>query len=306
MPSGMARLTYSTLVLSLAISGSFGMAACTSVSETLIGSNGGAGGNGGGASSAGGAAAQTGVPCDVADILAAKCLSCHGATPSAGAPMSLVTYEQLTSPSKADATKTYIERSVLRMGDAAAPMAPGANVADNAADIAVLQAWITAGTPQGDCGNSMAPDPFANPAGCLTGKKWPKNQEGSRMNPGEACIKCHKTDFEAPNLTVAGTVYASGHETDLCYGIDTSTPDYADVRVIITDANGVEHSMKPGLTGNFSTSQSIPGPFKAKVISSKGERVMNSVQSNGDCNLCHTEEAGGNGSMSPGRIVVPL
>ncbi len=126
------------------------------------------------------------------------------------------------------------------------------------------------------------------------------------MNPGEACIKCHKSKSDAPNFSVAGTVYASGHETDLCYGIDTSTPDYADVRVIITDANGVEHSLKPGTTGNFSTEQSIPGPFKAKVVSSKGERVMNSVQSNGDCNLCHTQDAGGNGSMSPGRIVVPL
>ncbi|MFO0588992.1 MAG: hypothetical protein U0441_15690 [Polyangiaceae bacterium] len=302
----MARLTYTTLVLSLAITGSLSMAACTSVSETIIGSNGG-GGSGGSAGTGGTTTAdQTGVPCDVGAVFASKCLSCHGAKPSGGAPMSLVTYDELTAASKADATKSNVERSVLRMGDAAAPMPPGANVADNQADIAVLQAWITAGMPKGDCGTNLPPDPFANPAGCLTGQTWPANQEGSRMNPGEACIACHKKEFEAPQFKLAGTVYASGHENDLCYGIDTSTPDYADVRVIITDANGVDHTFKPGVTGNFSTTQSIAFPYKAKVTSSKGERIMNAAQSDGDCNGCHTEAGGGKGSTAPGRIVVPL
>ncbi len=280
------------------------MAACTSVSETMIG-GGGDGGSGGGSGGAGGVADQSGVPCDVATVLVNKCLSCHGAKPSGGAPMPMVTYEELTAPSKADATKTVIERSVIRMSDAASPMPPSAT--PNAADIAVLQTWIDAGTPKGDCGTTVV-DPFANPAGCLTGKKWnPNSPEGSQMNPGLACIQCHKSEGEGPIFKVAGTVYASGHEDNYCYGVSVTSPDYADVVVEITDNNGVVYNLKPGTTGNFSLSKAgFAYPYKARVVSGKGERLMNAEQTDGDCNGCHNAAGGGNGSTAPGRIVIPL
>ncbi len=282
---------------------SVAMAACTSVSETLIGGGGNGGAGSGGTGGAGGAPDQSGVPCDVATVLANKCLSCHGATPSGGAPMPMVTYEELTAPSKKDPAQTVIQRSVIRMADAGSPMPP--NSTPNAADIAVLQAWIDAGTPKGDCGTPID-DPFANPVGCLSGQTWNSNQEGSRMNPGMACIACHKKEGEGPLFRVAGTVYASGHETDRCYGINGTT-DYSDVKVEITDANGVVSTLSVGTTGNFSLSKAgFAYPYKARVVSSKGERVMNAEQTDGDCNGCHTQDAGGNGSMAPGRIVVPL
>ena len=126
------------------------------------------------------------------------------------------------------------------------------------------------------------------------------------MNPGMACIACHKKEGEGPLFRVAGTVYASGHETDRCYGINGTT-DYSDVKVEITDANGVVSTLSVGTTGNFSLSKAgFAYPYKARVVSSKGERVMNAEQTDGDCNGCHTQDAGGNGSMAPGRIVVPL
>ena len=129
------------------------------------------------------------------------------------------------------------------------------------------------------------------------------------MNPGKACIACHKASGEpdAPKFNVAGTVYPSGHETDYCYGIDGKSADYSDVIVEITDANNVVHELHPGTTGNFSLiSAAFATPYKAKVKSAKGERVMGEAQTDGDCNGCHTVNGGGNGSKAPGRIVVPL
>ena len=301
---GMTRSTLSSVVLSLAMGAALSMAACTSVSETLLGGGGNGGGGSGGSGGSGGTADQSGVPCDVAKVLADRCLSCHGGTPSGGAPMPLVTYEELTAPSKKDPAQTVIQRCVARMQDAAAPMPTGG--LPPASEVAVLQTWIDAGTPKGDCG-TMVEDPFANPVGCLSGKNWnPNGPEGNTMNPGKACIACHKAEGEGPIFRVAGTVYASGHETDYCYGINGAT-DFSDVRVEITDANGVVSSLKVGSTGNFSLSKAgFAYPYKAKVTSSKGERVMNAEQTSGDCNTCHTQDAGGAGSMAPGRIVVPL
>lgn len=278
--------------------------ACTSISETMIGGGGSGGTGGGGSGGTGGAPDQSGVPCDVATVLASNCLSCHGAKTSGGAPMPLVTYDELTGPSLKDASTTVIERCVIRMSDAAAPMPP--NGTPNAADIAVLQAWIDAGTPKGECGTPPV-DPFSNPAGCETGKTWTSNQEGPQMNPGMACISCHKAEGEGPLFRVAGTVYGSGHETDKCYGVNGNSPDFADVVIEITDANNVVSTLKPGATGNFSLEKSgFAYPYKARVVSSKGERVMNEAQNDGDCNGCHTEAGGGKGSLAPGRIVIPL
>ena len=301
----MTRNTLSSVVLFLALGSSLAMGACTSVSETLLGGNGGGGSGGGSTGGTGGGADQSGVPCDVATVLANQCLSCHGATPSGGAPMPLVTYDELTAPSKKDASQTVIQRCVARMTDAANPMPTGG--LPPAADVAVLQAWIDAGTPKGDCGTPVE-DPFANPVGCESGQTWnPQVEEGSQMNPGKACIQCHKAEGEGPIFKVAGTVYPSGHETDYCYGINGTSPDFTDVRVEITDANGVVSSLKVGTTGNFSLSKAgFAYPYKAKVTSAKGERVMNGEQMDGDCNKCHTQDAGGNGSTAPGRIVVPL
>jgi hypothetical protein len=58
---------------------------------------GGARGTGGAGMSDGGSAA--GLPCDVQSVLSMRCGSCHGVVPAQGAPMSLVSYADLTAPS---------------------------------------------------------------------------------------------------------------------------------------------------------------------------------------------------------------
>src|SRR5215471_3089220 len=76
------------------------------------------------------------------------CQACHGATPIAGAPMPLVTYDNLVAPAKTNAAVKVVQMMVTRMSSTTAPMPPGRTTAPPTADIQILQNWIAAGTPQ--------------------------------------------------------------------------------------------------------------------------------------------------------------
>jgi mono/diheme cytochrome c family protein len=249
----------------------------------------------------GGAAAADGVPCDVAAVFAAKCNSCHGPTPSGGAPLSLVTYDDLAAKSGIDG-KSEVERSILRMTQGTMPPGGGAS----AAEIATLQAWVDAGLPKGTCGGAggggaggAAPDPFAAPAQCTSGDTY-KWGEGDDMAPGRACNHCHQAEGEGPSMAVAGTVYPTAHEPDNC--ISTGV---AGAIVEITGADGkvFELTVSPS-SGNFRSHKgdAIVKPYKAKVKFQGKERSMGSAVSESDCNFCHTQD-GAEGA--PGRILLP-
>lgn len=114
----------------------------------------------------GGGNGATGLPCDVAGVLAAKCISCHGTTPSGGAPNSLTTRENLTAQSNLGGT--VASRCLARVQDPQVPMPPRASgVSISAADVAVLQSWVNAGLPGGAC--SSASQPPGDGAGGGTG-----------------------------------------------------------------------------------------------------------------------------------------
>ena len=250
-----------------------------------------------------------GLPCDVSQVLADRCWSCHGATPAGGAPMSLSGYDQMTAASKGDPSKSNAELSVVRMQ--AMNMPPGGGA--TAAEIAVLQDWITAGSPKGTCG--VVTDPFGGPIVCTSGKTWTFGEDVSdamrpQMHPGGACITCHANEpppDTPPVFFLAGTVYPTGHEPDECYGIDGTA--MSDVKVHVEDSAGNVYDLPVEPTGNFllSPDQGLPfvPPYSAKVVSANGERVMGAKQMSGDCNACHTAAGNGAGSMAPGRIVAP-
>src|SRR5688572_26284694 len=71
---------------------------------------------------AGNANAGGGLPCGVKNVLEARCVGCHGATPSA--PMSLVTYEDLVAPAKSNPALKVVDVSIARMRNDASPMPP--------------------------------------------------------------------------------------------------------------------------------------------------------------------------------------
>ncbi|MFT3767730.1 MAG: hypothetical protein QM820_19930 [Minicystis sp.] len=277
------------------------------------------GGNGTGASTGTGTTTigtDSGLPCDVAAVLSAHCTSCHGNPPTGGAPMSLLTYAELTAPSKTDPTKTNAALSVTRMQSAYAPMPPGGGVP--AADIATFEAWVTAGTPMGACGEVDAGPPdttFDGPSTCEGTVKSATCQESKTMNPGMPCIDCHNNpgkysppcesggDEGGPNFKIAGTVFALGHVPDNCRPSTDQSAKLMASKVIITDANGVDHPISVNSVGNFYLEYgSVPFPYSARVEYGGKTRAMSAKQTSGDCNTCHTDAGSQN---APGRIALP-
>jgi len=278
-------------------------------------------GTGGGASitGTGGSNPGMGLPCDVQTFLTNRCQTCHGATPVLGVPTSLVTYAELTGPSKSDPTKTEAEMAVSRMQNTTVPMPPKPGTPATAAEVGTMQAWIAAGYPTGSCappggsadggvpadggasadgaGPGTAPDPFAVAATCTSGTMF-KGGESAAMDPGMACVSCHAKSGEAPKFTIAGTVYPTGHEPDLCNGTNGSTG----AQIVITGADGKSITLTPNNAGNFSSNGAVTKPYQAKVTYMGRERLMIAAQTSGDCNSCHTQTGA---NMAPGRIVTP-
>lgn len=284
--------------------------------DGALGANGTGGGAGGGSGSVGGGAGQTtsGIPCDVATIVLTRCAACHGQPPSGGAPIALLSRADFLAASAVNAAQTHGERSVLRMRDAVNPMPPGAQVASS--EIDVVAAWVTAGMPAGTCDSLDAG--FVDPTPtCLSGVFEPTPVAGDAhggpgMAPGWACRACHAgQDFMGQNPgglldradqvnQFMGTVFRAPHEKDLCAPRLGLTG-----QVQILDLNGTVRARLPfGADGNFSGNvpTGMPSPYRARVVTSGGERMMQTGQTNGDCNTCHTV-AGREGA--PGRIYLP-
>lgn len=247
-----------------------------------------------------GTGANTGLPCDVQQLLENRCIGCHLAAP----PGKLLTYDDLTKPSTSDPTKTMAQVSLARMKSTSSPMPPPPAVAPTADEITVFEKWVTAGTPKGAACTGTAADAGApvtsiynTPLVCTSNTTWNGGNEGSsRMRPGGACITCH-TMRGGPAYTVAGTVYPTAHEPNDCNG-----SNMAGLTVVVTDANGAVSNIPVNTVGNFYLRAQIAPPFKVKVTNGAKERVMAGSLTAGDCNSCHTA-TGVNGA--PGRIMAP-
>jgi mono/diheme cytochrome c family protein len=199
---------------------------------------------------------------DVKPILKERCTSCHGATPVAGVPMSLVSYADLTAPAKSDPSVTNAAMAVTRMSSTTSPMPPVGQPPATATQIAALQSWIAAGYPMTGCG-TVGPDPFGVPPTCTSNTFWSSGSNGSpSMDPGMACISCHASNPDAPPFAIAGTLYPSAHEPDLCDGVNGT----GGAIVVITGADGASISLTPNAAGNFSYEGRVALPFQASAM----------------------------------------
>ena len=102
------------------------------------------------------------------------------------------------------------------------------------------------------------------------------------MAPGTACGACHLAIGKP--IYIAGTVYPTYHDPDLCLGV-------ADVKVEIVDNGGASHLLDVNSSGNF-LDQSLlalwPSPWTVAVVRGTMRRPMVGSVTNGDCNSCHT------------------
>jgi len=276
---------------------------------------GGASGSGsgpdGGTGSDGGVVLSQEFPCAAYDVLSVHCWSCHGATLAGGAPQSLATRAELLASAPAYPSQSNGARSVARMQSSTSPMPPAPNAAVPAADVSAFQTWVNAGMPAGTCatdggisppppdaGPPPPPDPLDAAPVCTSNSHWTGGTRGSPdMEPGHACIACH-SQGGGPTLTVAGTVFPTGHEPDDCNG----SPAGGAV-VTVTDMNGVTASFTASsVSGNFRGSTQLVFPITARVTFKGKTRAMGTAVSTGDCNSCHTQSGTSN---APGRITLP-
>jgi mono/diheme cytochrome c family protein len=229
----------------------------------------------------------TDLPCEVETVLSTGCWACHGRTPMAGAP-SLTSVAELTAPSRLDPAQSVAALAVARMQSTTIPMPPPPAAPATADEIATIASWVAAGSPAGTgCGST-----------CTSGRTWTGGLDGSpNMNPGMPCIQCHTSD-EGPRFSIAGTVYPTIAEPDLCYG----APSSSGAQVVITGADGRVVMLSPNSAGNFYSEVAIAKPYHAKVVKNGSERAMTAEQTSGDCNGCHTPSGA---NAAPGRIVLP-
>ena len=288
----------------------------------------GSGGNGNGNGNGGGTGGSTGGNCSAGALPAAvqamlnnTCITCHGHPPAQGVPASLTNFAELTAKSASDPSKTNAQLALARLQDNAKPMPPAPLSRASASDIAALQSWISAGMQGGSCPDGgvgkdagtdgsgatdtgMVIDPFSLAPICTSKRSWTGGNRGNQqMNPGLACIACHSKG-DGPGFAIAGTLYPTGHEPDLCNGVSGTTG----AQVVIVGANGQQVTLTPNAAGNFDYQGTISKPYKAKVVYMGRERAMITAQTSGDCNSCHTQNGtmlAGTTMKAPGRIVTP-
>ncbi|MFT3711778.1 MAG: hypothetical protein QM817_29420 [Archangium sp.] len=301
----MARALVPLCVLLSACMGSLG-----------AGTGGGGGSNGtGGGSGAGGGTALEGLPCDVATLISNRCVSCHGATLSGGAPIHLLSRADFQTASLVVPAQNNGERSVERMRSTTSAMPPGAP--PPTAEVDAFAAWVTAGMPAGSCGEVDAGPMWGPDPTCLSGRFQPMpvvgdEHGGETMAPGWACIACHAAqDFMGQNPggglsrpdvlnQFMGTVFLAPHEKDLCA---PNLPITGAVEIL--DMGGtVRARLAFGTSGNFRGNAlgAMPSPYRARVVTTNGTREMATAQTVGDCNTCHTVSGREN---APGRIYLP-
>jgi hypothetical protein len=122
------------------------------------GGSGGAGGDGGsvgpgGSGGSGGGSVGNGLPCNVKTVVDARCTgTCHGAPPTFGAPMSLVSWQDFQRPAPKDSSIRVYQSASDRIHRSGAGRMPE-NGSLSSAEMGALDAWIAAGAPAGDnCG----------------------------------------------------------------------------------------------------------------------------------------------------------
>jgi Copper type II ascorbate-dependent monooxygenase, C-terminal domain len=170
------------------------------------------------------------VPCDVGQILSSKCQSCHGATPSNGAPMSLVTAADLNAPAKSNPMLKVYELALMRVQDRARPMPPDPTQHLSDDMIATLQSWANAGAKPGPActaanGGAAGGSPAAGSGGATA---LPSAGAGSTVPPNDADIeKCYELRAHGqpmPGDTTKYTVPSGETYTSFIFKTPWTTP----------------------------------------------------------------------------------
>ena len=272
----------------------------------------------GGATGTGGAAgtdAFPGVPCDVAQVFASHCSSCHGAAGTQAPRLASRTDLLGTAPSGG----TWLAESLARMKNAGSPMPP-AYVSNpvSAAGIAAVEAYVNGGAPATTCGAAIdagtPPDagpytpPPASDAGLNTYADLPCTVAQVLASK---CSACHgPAGTQAPRLVTRTDLLAvsglGGMEADRCVvrmqaATNPMPPTYAGNPATAADIAAMQAWIAAGNpVGTCTTAidAGVPvGPFPTTCASNSTWTQGNNGSSNMNpglaCAACHTTQSPG-------------
>ncbi len=142
--------------------------------------------------------------CPMAALLEQNCQSCHAAKPVAGAPMPLVTWNDLMAPSHSDPARHVYEMVKVRTNATDKFMPPTGHLTEQ--QLGVIDAWMNAGEP--NCGFASG---AKKPGGTVTGTADDSDggvSENEVIKP-EACYEIHAHGEQTPGDSTPFTVAPS-------------------------------------------------------------------------------------------------
>jgi hypothetical protein len=284
-------------------------------------------------------ARPTHLPCAIEGLIMARCKNCHAPSTQPNRPVSLLSYEELSQPSKSVPGSSYAQQAeqMIRAG----MMPPTGALA--AADVQLFADWLRAGMPRGECiagsdasdaavgasdagpandaGDASVPvdasaaadahssdagidDPYAVAPHCTSAKSWTGGEMRSPlMHPGRACITCHTMGTGFLNLLHGPSFTIAGTVYPSAHEPDdcNGAPGNG-VSIVIKGATGSSLMLTPNTVGNFSSLQRVSPPYMVEIHAAGRVRAAATPHQNGDCNSCHSQQ-GGQGA--PGRLLMP-
>jgi hypothetical protein len=114
-----------------------------------------------------GSGSGSNLPCEVSAVLDKNCSKCHGAKTEFGAPMSLVSWDDLQKAAPITKGSSARDVALTRMKSDNSPMPPAPQARVSAAEIATFENWIKQGAPKGTqaCTSTPAGDAGVTPGG---------------------------------------------------------------------------------------------------------------------------------------------
>lgn len=142
--------------------------------------------------------------CDVEPILKARCQSCHGATPSFGAPLPLATFADLAADSPQFPGQKVHQRVAVRVAQEQAPMPQAPNPRLDAAQVELLKRWSDQGAPQGSAAECQgpAPDAGSNLPPVPAEAPCPQGSEELLVTAPDYAVPLQADDYECWSKTV--------------------------------------------------------------------------------------------------------
>jgi hypothetical protein len=104
-------------------------------------------------SRAGGPAPGDALPCNVASIVTSRCQTCHGSTPTDGAPMSLMAASDFSANAPTQPSMRVAQVAITRINSTSSPMPPVSNPSLVDEEKQTLVSWLSGGAlgTQGSC-----------------------------------------------------------------------------------------------------------------------------------------------------------